>query len=60
MSRAAAIAFWIVATPILAAGMVYAIGETIEHFVPQPTAAQRFGCEKNYINERGEDTGECR
>lgn len=25
----------------------------------QPTPAQIFGCEKNYINERGEDTGEC-
>lgn len=25
----------------------------------QPTPAQLFGCEKTYINERGEDTGEC-
>lgn len=26
---------------------------------PQPTAADKFGCAKTYINARGEDTGEC-
>lgn len=26
---------------------------------PQPTAAEKFGCAKTYINARGEDTGEC-
>jgi hypothetical protein len=30
------------------------------HFVHKPTAAQLFGCEQTYINDKGEDTGECR
>lgn len=30
------------------------------HFVHKPTAAQLFGCEHTYINDKGEDTGECR
>lgn len=30
------------------------------HIVHKPTAARLFGCEQTYINEQGEDTGECR
>ena len=30
------------------------------HIVHKPTDAQLFGCEHTYINEKGEDTGECR
>lgn len=29
------------------------------HIVHKPTAAQLFGCEHTYINDKGEDTGEC-
>lgn len=28
-------------------------------FDKEPTAAEKFGCAKTYINARGEDTGEC-
>lgn len=30
------------------------------HIVHKPTDAQLFGCEHTYINDKGEDTGECR
>ena len=29
------------------------------HIVWKPTDAQLFGCTRNYINAKGEDTGEC-
>jgi hypothetical protein len=29
------------------------------HIVWKPTDAQLFGCTHNYINAKGEDTGEC-
>jgi hypothetical protein len=29
------------------------------HIVLKPTDAQLFGCSRNYINAKGEDTGEC-
>lgn len=29
------------------------------HIVYKPTAAELFGCQENYINAQGEDTGEC-
>lgn len=29
------------------------------HIVHKPTDAQLFGCKHNYINAKGEDTGEC-
>jgi hypothetical protein len=32
MSKAIAVAFWIVATPILGYGLLYAVGATVEHF----------------------------
>jgi hypothetical protein len=30
------------------------------HIVHKPTADQLFGCKDTYINDKGEDTGECR
>lgn len=30
------------------------------HIVHKPTDVQLFGCEHTYINDKGEDTGECR
>lgn len=30
------------------------------HIVRKPTDAQLFGCEHTYVNDKGEDTGECR
>lgn len=30
------------------------------HIKKTPTADELFGCKKTYVNERGEDTGECR
>lgn len=29
------------------------------HIVRKPTDAQLFGCSHTYINDKGEDTGEC-
>ena len=35
---------------------LYAGGWHIKH---QPTADELFGCKNTYINQNGEDTGEC-
>lgn len=35
MAKAIGILFWVVAGPIILCGMVYAIGETVEHFTIQ-------------------------
>lgn len=48
---------FIVALVIVAAFFWWALGL---HVVHKPTAAQLFGCEHTYINDKGEDTGECR
>lgn len=34
MAKALAIIFWIVAAPVLGVGILYAVGETVEHFTP--------------------------
>lgn len=43
MSKAIAILFWIIAAPVLCCGIVYVVGETVEHFT-QPTPDQLYGC----------------
>ena len=30
------------------------------HIVKKPTPDQLFGCAQTFVNEHGEDTGECR
>lgn len=37
--------------------LLYMAGFHIRH---RPTPDELFGCKNTYINERGEDTGECR
>lgn len=48
---------WIVAIILPLGFFWYAFGY---HIVHKPTEAQLFGCEHTYINNKGEDTGECR
>lgn len=43
MAKAIVVAFWLVAAPILGFGILYAVGETIEHF-SRPTADELYGC----------------
>lgn len=52
----------ILGPPLIALVIVVAIAWRVFgfHIVHKPTDAQLFGCEQTYINDKGEDTGECR
>lgn len=48
--------------PLIALAITLAVAWNVLglHIVWRPSDAQLFGCEHTYINDKGEDTGECR